>query len=307
VATRWSKGRRFINMYGSSEVAMGSTLFDWHDGATVTLGTPFPNTQMYVLDEELEPVPVGVVGEICTAGKTLANGYLHRSDSTAEKFIPNPFAGNLSDRIYRTGDLGRYLPSGDIQYAGRRDFQVSVRGFRVEVMEIERALLAQEGIAAAAVSVRPDPFGRDRLVGYVVPGSGHAQDRAALRKSLARTLPDYMIPSLFVALDALPLTPNRKLDRLRLPEPDVAAQLEDGYEAPVGTTEQSLAEIWARVLRVERVGRAHGFFHIGGHSLLAAMVLTEVRERFGANLPLRVLIENDTIRAFAAEIDRAKS
>lgn len=304
VARRWCKGRRFINMYGSSEVAMGSTLFEWREGAMVTLGTPFPNTEIYVVDEELNPVPVGVVGEICIGGRALANGYLHRPDATADKFLPNPFSSTPGKRLYRTGDLGRYLPSGEIQYVGRRDFQVSIRGFRIEVMEVERALSAVDGVEAAAVSVRPDPFGRDRLVAYVVGCAGQPFDRAATREALARTLPDYMIPSLFVTLEALPLTPNRKLDRLRLPEPDLAAQLEDGYEEPVGPTERALAEIWAKALNVERVGRSHGFFHIGGHSLLAAIVITHVKTRLDIDVPLRVLIEHDTIRAFAAELER---
>lgn len=304
VATRWCAGRRFINMYGSSEVAMGSTLFEWIPGASVSLGRPFPNNEIYVVDEELNPVPSGVVGEICIAGSALANGYLHRPDATAEKFMPDPFSSRPGARLYRTGDLGRYLPNGEIQYVGRNDFQVSVRGFRIEMVEVEKALLTVPQVLAAAVAVRPDPFGRDRLIGYVVNRAGHSLDRGALRRSLARTLPDYMIPSLFVGLSSLPLTPNRKLDRSRLPEPDLAAQLEEGYEPPDNAIELTVAEIWARALKVERIGRNHSFFQIGGHSLLAAIVVSEVKARLGVELPLRVLIENDTIRGFANEITR---
>jgi len=286
---------------------MGSTLFEWTDGASVSLGRPFPNNEIYVVDEALRPVPMGVIGEIAIAGSALANGYLHRPDATAEKFTPNPFSTEPGTRLYRTGDLGRYLANGEIQYVGRRDFQVSVRGFRIEMIEVERALALLSDVEAAAVSVRPDPFGRDRLVGYVVMQPERRLDRSALRRGLARTLPDYMIPSLLVELDRLPLTPNRKLDRLRLPEPDLAAQLEEGYAAPDGELECAVADMWAKALKVERIGRNHGFFQIGGHSLLAAMVISEVRSRFGVELPLRVLIENDTIASFAREIASARS
>ncbi|XXX72653.1 amino acid adenylation domain-containing protein [Sorangium sp. So ce134] len=264
------------------------------------IGKPMFNTQMYVLDARLEPVPVGVRGDLYIAGVNLARCYWRRGDLTAERFVPNPFSDTPGARMYRTGDVARYLPDGNIEYLGRSDYQVKVRGFRIELAEIEQALMAIESVAAASAVVREDRPGLKRLIGYVVPRPGAALDARALRAALSQRLPEYMVPSAFVVLESLPLTPSGKVDRRSLPEPDGA--LGNEHVAPRTAGEERLAGIWREVLRAERVGVTDNFFELGGHSLLATQVVSRIRRELGVEVPLRALFEAPTVELLAARL-----
>jgi amino acid adenylation domain-containing protein len=302
IVQKWAlPGRRFINMYGSSEVAMGSTLFEWGPGKRLSIGRPFPNVELYVLDRHLRLVPLGAVGELCTGGVPLADGYLGKPELTDEKFVPNPFSDVPGARLYRSGDLGRYLPNGEIQYVGRADFQVNIRGFRVELAEIEKRLLLMKEVREAAVSARPDRNGSSRLVAYLSLRT--LLPRAELRSRLLDALPQYMVPSVYVFMDALPLTPNRKLDRLRLPEPDIDAQIDSDYVAPATREERFLATLWEELLQLPRVGRSQNFFEIGGHSLVAAEMISRINEETAILLPVAAVFDNPTVGALAKRIE----
>ncbi|MBV9775387.1 MAG: amino acid adenylation domain-containing protein, partial [Gemmatimonadetes bacterium] len=264
------------------------------------VGHGIDGVQLLVLTPAGGLAGVGEVGEICVRTPYLARGYLHDEAGTRERFVVSPFTGNPADRVYRTGDLGRYRPDGEVQILGRADGQVKVRGFRVEPAEIEAALRAHPQVRDAAVVPREDTPGEPRLVGYVV-ADGEAPDGESLRAWLRERLPEYMVPAAWVVLDALPLTPNGKLDRRALPAPEPAA--EAAYVAPRTPTEEVLAGIWGEVLRVERVGVTDDFFALGGHSLLATRLASRVREAFGVELPLRALFEAPTVAALAARVD----
>ncbi|WP_157064385.1 non-ribosomal peptide synthetase, partial [Pseudomonas sp. CMR5c] len=234
------------------------------------IGKPIANTRLYLLDAQLQPVPLGVVGELFIAGVQVARGYLNREQLTAERFVDDPFSDQPGARMYRTGDLGRYLADGNIEYLGRNDDQVKIRGLRIELGEIQARLTQLEGIKEAVVLAREDVPGDKRLVAYYTSAAGHAKlPVEQVRQALLEHLPDYMVPALFVHLDALPLSPNGKLERKALPAPGLEAALVREYEAPVGDTEILLAQLWAELLNVERVGRHDHFFELGGHSLLA--------------------------------------
>jgi non-ribosomal peptide synthetase component F/short-subunit dehydrogenase/acyl carrier protein len=302
VVEKWGRdGRRFMNLYGNSEISIGSTLYEYKEkGQKLTIGKPFPNTQMYLLDHELQQVPEGVIAEIYTGGVGLARGYLNRPDATAEKFIPNPFTLVPGERLYRTGDLGRYLPNGEIEFLGREDFQVSIRGFRIELTEIEDVLRENEAIGEVAVVARPDPQGMDRLICYTVPREkGKELDVAMLRKILGDRLPNYMVPSLFVQLDSMPLTPNRKVDRLGLPEPDMTFLIEKRFVEPKTAEEKQLAQIWCDVMGLDRVGITNDFFEIGGHSLLATQIVSRINETLNRNVSIKAFFEHSTIEKLA--------
>ncbi|HEX2081841.1 MAG TPA: amino acid adenylation domain-containing protein, partial [Longimicrobium sp.] len=291
---------RLINGYGPTENTTFTcchTVGDAWSGGPVPIGSPISNTRVYVLDAALRPVPVGVPGELCAAGDGVARGYLGHPAATAEKFVPDPF-GRPGGRMYRTGDRVRWNADGVVEYLGRLDGQVKVRGFRVEPGEIEAALRGHPAVRDCVVMAREDLPGEKRLVAYVAGGA----EAETLRIHLRRTLPEHMVPAAFVALDHLPLTPNGKLDRRALPAPELAPA-EDRYVAPRTPVEAALAEIWAGVLGVERVGAADDFFAAGGHSLLATRVVSRVRERFGVELPLRALFERPTVAALAEAVE----
>ncbi|WP_259675526.1 non-ribosomal peptide synthase/polyketide synthase [Burkholderia gladioli] len=269
---------------------------------SVPIGRPIANTRAHVLDARGEPVPVGIAGELWLGGEGLARGYLNRPDLSAERFVPDPFAADGS-RLYRTGDLVRRLPDGTLDYVGRIDSQVKIRGFRIETGEIEAVLLAMPWVAGAAVAVIEDEDGERRLAAYVVRRpEAREVDPGGLRGLLRQRLPEYMMPSAFVELDALPLTANGKIDLRALPAPSFAADRAE-HVAPRTPLEELLAGIWARVLKLDRVGVHDNFFDLGGHSLSATQVVAELREHLPMELPLRAFFEAPTIEAFAQVVE----
>ncbi|WP_315729290.1 non-ribosomal peptide synthetase [Bradyrhizobium sp. SZCCHNS2021] len=290
----WLAGRRVFNAYGPTESSVCTTVHHCGDARRPPIGRALPNTRTYVLDAHLEPVPVGVAGELYIGGVGLARGYLHRPGLTAERFVPSPFA--RGERLYRTGDLARWRADGVLDYLGRLDHQVKLRGFRIELGEIEAALLAQAGIAQAAVVLREDG-GAKRLLAYVVAQPGSAIGLDNLRQQLQRTLPDYMVPAAIVVLASLPLTPNGKLDRNALPAPEWQGPAET-MVAPRNATEATLAAIWRDVLKREQVGIHDNFFVLGGDSIQSIQVVARARQA-GLSLTARQVFEQQTIAALA--------
>ncbi|MEV6868896.1 amino acid adenylation domain-containing protein, partial [Streptosporangium subroseum] len=294
------------NLYGPTETTIWSTRHEVTAGIAPSLGRPIANTVVYVLDKHLEPVPVGVPGELFIGGAGVARGYGGRPDLTAERFVADPF-GPDGSRLYRTGDRARWRAGGELEYLGRIDQQVKIRGFRIEPGEVEAALLAHPAVAAAVVVAGEDASGR-RLVGYLVPAEVTAGVPSAgeLRAFLRETLPDYLVPGVFVELASIPLTPNGKIDRAALPAPEAAWTKASGsFAAPGSPTEEALAGVWAEVLGRERVGVGDGFFELGGHSLLATRVISRVREVFGVEVPLAALFDHPTVAGLAAVVDAA--
>ncbi len=312
---KYAGGRvRVLNTYGPTETTIVSTLCELScaagEGATgraIPIGRPVRNLRNYVLDAMLNPVPVGVAGELYTGGAGLARGYLNHPELTGERFIPDPFGEEPGGRLYRTGDLVRYLADGRIEFLGRADEQVKVRGYRVELGEIEAALGGHESVREAVVVARDDGRGEKRLVAYVVATDDNAPNAVTLRGHLKERLPEYMIPTAFVLLDALPLTKSGKVDRRALPAPDDAARLtfDNEFTAPRTPVEEVLAAAWAEVLGVERVGVGDDFFELGGHSLLATQVISRVREAFRVELPLRSIFESPTLAELAECVEAA--
>ncbi|MDF5715443.1 MAG: amino acid adenylation domain-containing protein, partial [Rhizonema sp. NSF051] len=299
--------QQVYNLYGPSEDTTYSTFALVEKGATQppSIGRPLANTLIYILDAQLQPVPVGVAGELHIGGDGLARGYLRRPELTAEKFIPNPFALDKPDsRLYKTGDLARYSIDGNIEYLGRIDHQVKVRGFRIELGEIEAVLSSHPNVRQTVVTATREVVGATRLVTYLVAKAQPAPTISELRAFLSQQLPEYMIPSAFVGLDSLPLTPNGKLDRLALPDPELAQpSLEKTFVAPHTPTEEVLADIWTQVLRLERVGIKDNFYDLGGHSLIATQLVFRIRNTFKVELPLHVLLETPTVAEMAEAID----
>jgi amino acid adenylation domain-containing protein/thioester reductase-like protein len=303
LVARWAPGRAFFNLYGPTESTIWATAARCSDGEQKPpIGRPILNTQIYLLDSRMRPVPVGVPGEIYIGGVGLARGYLNRPGLTAERFVPNPFGQTPGERLYRSGDLARYLPDGNLDFLGRIDHQVKVRGFRIELGEIEAVLGQHPTVREAVVSARVRSISDAELVAYFVPYN-EAPPASELRQFLKTRLPDYMVPSLFFSLDALPLTPNGKVDRRALPAFD-AAQRDSGlaFVAPRTPTESKLAEVWAGVLGRERVGIHDNFFESGGHSLLVTQLAFQIREAFQVDLPLNRLLVTPTIAEIAEAI-----
>ena len=294
-----------FNHYGPTENTVVTT---WcvvppasHPSVAPPIGRPISNAQVYVLDRRREPVPVGVPGELHIGGAGLARGYLNRADLTAEKFITNPFSKDPGARLYKTGDLVRWLPDGNIEFLGRIDHQVKIRGNRIELGEIESVLGRHPSVREVAVTARSNERGKQQLVAYIVSSNGHSPSTHDLRDFLKRKLPDCMVPSAFVTLDAFPLTPNGKLDRNALPDP----KLETGFVAPRTPTEEKLADIWRDVLGGQRAGIHDNFFDLGGHSLLATQVISRIRSAFEIALPFNALFEAPTIAELAERIGAA--
>jgi amino acid adenylation domain-containing protein len=314
---------RVVDLYGPSEDTTYSTYAERVPDGPVTIGRPIANSRVYLLDAKLQPVPVGVAGELYLGGAGLARGYLNRPELTAQSFVPDPFSASGGERLYRTGDLARYRADGQLEYLGRIDNQVKVRGFRIELGEIETVIKRHPHVSEALVIVREDEPDDKRLVAYVVPDrqvsewqtvwNKDANDpllpsvaqtlQADLRQMLARQLPEYMTPSDFMFLPAFPLTPNGKVNRSALPAPGKSRlELEQPYVAPRTAIEKELARIWSEVLRKERVGVKDNFFEIGGHSLLATQVISRIRQLFKVDLVLRSMFESPTVATLAAAV-----
>ncbi|WP_193200009.1 non-ribosomal peptide synthetase [Nostoc sp. MG11] len=287
-----------VNNYGPTEntvVTTSGLVANEQQDILPVIGRPISNTQVYVLDPNLQPVPIGVPGELHIGGDSLAKGYLNRPELTQEKFIPNPFNNSKgNERLYKTGDLVRYLADGNIEYLGRIDNQVKIRGFRIELGEVETALSQHPSISQVTVIVREDTQDEQRLVAYLVPSQEPAPIIRELRQFLAQKLPEYMIPAAFVFLETIPLTPNGKVDHRALPVPEIHREL-DNFVAPRTPIEEILASIWADVLRVEPIGIYDNFFELGGHSLLATQLVSRIRTTFKIELPLRTLFETAVI------------
>ena len=301
-----SQIERVFNLYGPSEDTTYSTfsLIEKGTSSSPTIGQPIANTQIYILDTQLQPVPIGVPGELHIGGAGLARGYLNRPELTQEKFIPNPFSTDPHSRLYKTGDLTRYLPDGNIEYLGRIDNQVKIRGFRIELGEIEAVLSQYSHVQASCAIAREDIPGDKRLVAYIVPHPEVTPIISELRQLLKSKLPEYMVPNAFVMLESLPLTPSGKVDRRALPAPDLLSELSVKYVAPRTLIEELLAQIWTQVLKVEQVGIHNNFFELGGHSLLATQVVSRIRNIFKVELPLRELFATATVAELAQSIEQ---
>jgi thioesterase domain-containing protein/acyl carrier protein len=298
---------KLVNNYGPTEntvvTTSGDVSFMEQSDRTPTIGRPIANTQVYLLDKNLQPVPVGIPGEIYVGGAGLARGYLNHPDQTTLAFIRNPFSNTPSRRLYKTGDLGRYLPDGNIEFLGRLDDQVKIRGFRIELGEIEAVLGQHPVVAETVVVVREDVPGSKRLVAYVVVNQLAAPTIPELQHFLKQHLPEYMVPSAFVLLSVLPLTPNGKVDRRALPAPDTFCfSLKASFVSPRDTLELQLVQIWEEVLDVHPVGVRDDFFDLGGHSLLAITLMARIQQKFGKNLPLATLFQGATIENLASSL-----
>jgi amino acid adenylation domain-containing protein len=299
----------FYNVYGPTECTVDATACEVRTTlAQPAIGRPLANTRAYLLDAELQPVPVGVPGELHLAGAGLARGYLKRAELTAEKFIPDPFSTEPGARLYRTGDAACYLPDGNIKFLERLDHQVKLRGFRIELGEIEEALRAHPALQAALVLLREDESGEERLVAYLVPHHREAAPGITeIRSFLKEKLPAYMIPAAFVVLDALPLTASGKVDRRALPAPDRSRpEIEEALVTPRNPLEEALGGIFAQVLGLEEVGIYDNFFELGGHSLMATQLISQLQDIFPTDVPLLTLFfEDPTVAGLSAAISQS--
>jgi len=297
------RSRVVWNMYGPTETTVWVLAEQIEDReGPILVGRPIGNTQIYVLDDAQSPVPIGSIGEMYVGGVGVAHGYLNRPELTNEKFVPDPFDESGRSRLYRTGDLVRYRPDGDIEFLGRIDHQVKLRGFRIELGEIEALLEKHEQIRQAAVTLLGAGDADARLVAYYATSEGEVS-RGELREHLRRDLPEYMVPTVYVELEAFPLTTSGKVDRKKLPEPETTRSADEDYVAPETATEQSLAGIWSELLGLDRVGVHDSFFELGGHSLTATRMVLRVRSTFDVELPLREVFETPTIGKLADYID----
>ncbi|MEG3973100.1 amino acid adenylation domain-containing protein [Microcoleus sp. herbarium8] len=287
-----------INLYGSSEVSADVTWYDTSKNqslSSIPIGRPISNMQVYVLDAHLQPVPIGVPGELCIGGDGLAQGYLNRPELTAEKFIPNPFSSENGADLYRSGDIGRYRFNGEIEYLGRSDRQIKLRGFRIELGEVENVLNQHPAVKQAVVLLREDEVDNKRLVAYIVSDNISLE----LRSFVAEKLPDYMVPSVVVQLEALPLTPNGKVDYLALPVPENRRDLKQDYAMPKTEAERLIAEVWQEILQLEKVGINDNFFEIGGHSLLLVKVQAKLHKVLDRNISAIDLFKYPSIKMLA--------
>jgi aspartate racemase len=312
VLDAWRKiagGRvRWMNTYGPTETSVIATSYALPPTGPVPsplpIGRPVSNTRIYILNDNLEPVPVGGEGELHIGGPGLARGYLNSPEATAAKFIPDPFSSDPEARLYKTGDMACYLPNGEIEFRGRKDFQVKIRGFRVEPAEIETILGAHSSLRDAVVLAEEDASGNKRLVAYVVPAAGTATSAAEFRAYLKEHLPEYMLPSGFVFVNELPLTPNGKVDRRALSALRPAGALDESYVAPADPVQEKLAGIWEELLAKKPVGIRDNFFELGGHSLIAVRLMRRIEQAFGRRLPLAALFEAPSIEQLAGILHR---
>ncbi|GAA4316739.1 hypothetical protein GCM10023149_13940 [Mucilaginibacter gynuensis] len=301
-----SKGVRLINGYGPTEGTVCATLSvdPIRPDGTIVIGKPIDNVQVYLLNDDISPVPIGAYGELCIGGTQVARGYLNRAELTAEKFIDNPFDTTEGAKLYRTGDLCRWLPDGNIEYAGRKDDQVKIRGYRIEPGEIESAVQQSGLVKLSVVVANTDAQGNKRLIGYVVPAEGYTKE--GLVKYLNGLLPEYMVPQLWIEEESFKLTTNGKIDKRALKAPDFSDLQSVAYRAPQNETEQNLVQVWSGLLGIEKIGVDDNFFELGGHSLLAMRVISQIRLQTGKELSVRDLFNNPTIALLSAKINDEK-
>lgn len=301
------------NVYGPTETTVWSTIKQiTRDDQTITIGRPIDNTQIYILDEYLKPVPIGATGEIFIGGEGVARGYFNRADLTAERFLPNPFEKNSTSKMYRTGDLGKFLENGEIQCLGRIDHQVKIRGHRIELGEIEYQLIKLEGVKEAVVIAIDDQTGSQKLAAYIVPVSSdiinkqEAEYKSKWREAIKENLPHYMIPSDWVILKEFPLTPNNKIDKKALPkpQPDFNSQGKKNSRLPATRNEKLVAKIWQQELGCKNVNLDDNFFDLGGHSLIAVKLMNHLEKEIGKRIPLTALFEGPTVEKLASLIDK---
>jgi acyl-coenzyme A synthetase/AMP-(fatty) acid ligase/acyl carrier protein len=300
-------GASLHNLYGPTEACIDALCWTCTRGSherVIPIGRPIANTQAYVLDANLDAVPIGVAGELHIGGAGLARGYINRPDLSAERFLPHPFSDTPGARVYATGDRVRYRPDGNLEFLGRVDDQVKIRGVRIELQEIEAVLGRHPAVRQAAVVVREDVRGDRRLVAYYVGIDHLAVTADDLRTLLRDYLPETMVPSAFVRLDALPLRSNGKIDRQMLPAPSGRRpDLSEAFVSPRTDVEKAIAQIWSEVLQINPIGIQDDFFDLGGHSLLATQVMSRMNDAFGQKLPLRCLFESTTIAALATAVN----
>jgi amino acid adenylation domain-containing protein len=295
----------FYNVYGPTECTVDATACRVMNSSRPRIGRPITNAEVYVLDQELNPTPIGVMGEIYIGGDGVARGYINHPELTADRFVPHPFSQEPGARLYRTGDRGRFLPGGEIECAGRVDHQVKLRGNRVELGEIETALATHEAVNEVVVILREDQPGDQRLVAYFIPVRNVQPQPGELREYLSNKLPEYMLPAAIVPLKSFPLTRNGKVDRFKLPAPDeIETQQSKTFVGPRTPVEEIVADIWAKLFRVKQVSRHDNFFELGGHSLLATQVIARVRKLFSVEVAVRALFESPTVAALAQQIEQ---
>jgi len=299
---------QLVNNYGPTECTVvatsGTVTPKEHPDRLPSIGTPIDNTQVYILNEKGQPAPIGEPGEIYIGGAGLARGYRHRPDLTVERFVPNPFDSEGGTRLFRTGDLGRYLPDGQIAFLGRVDEQIKIRGFRIEPAEIVRVLNEHPAVQTSTLIDREVEPGDKRLVAYFVPAAKAQPTHAELRNFIAGRLPEYMVPAIFVKLEALPLNANGKVDRAALPAPNADNTLRDGtFVAPRTPVEERLATMLASLLHLDRVSAEDNFFLLGGHSLLGTQLITRIRDAFGVDLSLHALFDGPTVSQLSGRIE----
>jgi amino acid adenylation domain-containing protein len=304
LAEKWAKGRRFFNVYGPTETTIRATAYQYIQGSKkLPIGRPIDNVQVYILDRHIQPVPIGVPGEIYIGGAGLAKGYLNRPKLTAEGFITNPFDPNAKSRLYKTGDLARYLPDGNIEFLGRIDEQVKIRGFRIELGEIESTIKKISAVKEALVVADKNKSGYDRLIGYIVPDHPQSLSEAQIKDFLNERLPHYMVPPFFVFLEKFLLTANGKIDRRALPIPTVAHPKRESFIAPQGPVEEMVVELWQETLKIDLISTKDNFFELGGDSLLAVQFISRLYHLHDIDLPLRYLFEHPTIVQLAPVIE----
>ncbi|HHE54555.1 MAG TPA: amino acid adenylation domain-containing protein, partial [Caldithrix abyssi] len=309
LAKKWYSHVRFLNAYGPTEnTVCASRYFVTQEpqGTVVPIGRPIGNVKLYILNKEMMVLPIGVPGELYIGGLNLARGYLNRPDLTAERFVPNPFASQPGERLYKTGDLCRFLPDGNIEFLSRVDFQVKIRGFRIELEEIENVLTQHPQIENAIVLAREDQPGQKLLVAYCLVSEQQTPEVEEIKSYCAQFLPDYMVPQAVVFLTEFPLTPNGKIDRRALPAPDYQALQEEKYVAPRTSEEELLAQIFAEILNLDRMSVTESFFNLGGHSLLATQLASRIRDAFNVEIPLISIFENPTVARLVTVIEEQR-
>ena len=303
---KWAPGRQFFNAYGPTETTVCATMYlcDQNDPHPPPIGRPIANTRAYVLDRNQQPVPIGVPGELLISGVSLARGYWNRPDTTGEKFIDNPFCPG--SRMYKTGDLVKYRKDGNIEFLGRIDQQVKIRGFRIELGEIENALTNHPDIKELVVLAKGDEQHGKKLIAYFVAEDSRSVSVNELKTFLRQTLPEYMIPPVFLKMEAFPLSPSGKIDRITLPEPEDSRLVDTEYAPPRNEQEEIMVKICADLLHLDRVGIFDNFFDLGGHSLLATQFIARLRDEFSVEIPLRALFENPTVDSLSIYVTQLK-